>query len=149
VWTRVRALSRGLELCELIALVRFENEAAARANKDVAKQNAWWEQIRHHLEDPMFHDRTLVDLINDGGSDDAGFVQMIQGQATDVDRPWELDKTAQGRMNEMLPVVIVGSWRGILRTVASRTPSSPTKPRRAKEERSCFHAERRLLGDRS
>jgi hypothetical protein len=70
----------------LIALVRFENEAAARANKDIAKQNAWWEQIRHHLEDPMVHDRTLVDLINDGGCDDPGFDQMTQGQTTDVDK---------------------------------------------------------------
>jgi hypothetical protein len=33
---------------------------------------------------------------------------MIQGQATDVDKAWELDKTAQGRMNEMVPDVISG-----------------------------------------
>nr|MBA3621905.1 hypothetical protein [Euzebyales bacterium] len=56
----------------------------------------------------MFHDCTLVDLVNDGGSDDAGFVQVIQGKVTDVDRARELDRETQDQMNDVRPDVIGG-----------------------------------------
>ena len=93
---------------EFIALVRFENEAAARANSDRADQGDWWRQTSQYLDGTMFHDCTLVDLINDGGSDEAGFVQVIQGKVTDVEKARELDKAMQGQMNELRPDVIGG-----------------------------------------
>jgi hypothetical protein len=93
---------------EFIALVRFENEEGARANSYSAEQSAWWEETSQFLEDPLFHDCTLVDLTNDGGSDDAGFVQVIQGKVTDVDRARELDRATQDQMREMRPDVIGG-----------------------------------------
>jgi hypothetical protein len=93
---------------EFIAIARFENEEAARENSGSAEQSAWWEETSQYLEDPLFHDCTLVDLINDGGSDDAGFVQVIQGKVTDVDRARELDRASQGHMQEMRPDVIGG-----------------------------------------
>ena len=93
---------------EFIALVRFESEEAARANSDSATQSAWWEGTSGYLEDPMFHDCTLVDLINDGGSDAAGFVQVIQGKVTDVDKAREMDRATQSQMREMRPDVIGG-----------------------------------------
>jgi len=80
---------------EFIALVRFESEQAARANSESAEQSAWWEETSRYLEDPMFHDCTLVDLIKDGGSDDAGFVQVIQGKVTNVDKARELDRARE------------------------------------------------------
>ena len=91
-----------------IALVRFENEAAARANSERAEQGDWWRQTSQYLDDSMFHDCTLVDLINDGGSDDAGFVQVIQGKVTDVEKARELDRAMQGQMNTLRPDVIGG-----------------------------------------
>ncbi|MDQ3709224.1 MAG: hypothetical protein M3387_08005 [Actinomycetota bacterium] len=93
---------------EFIALARFESEEAARANSDNAPQDAWWAETSQYLEDPLFHDCTLVDLVNDGGSDDAGFVQVIQGKVTDVDRARELDRTMQDQMNDVRPDVIGG-----------------------------------------
>jgi hypothetical protein len=93
---------------EFIALVRFENEEAARANSEGAEQSAWWEETSQYLEDPMFHDCTLVDLMNDGGSDAAGFVQVIQGKVTDVEKARALDRATQSQMNEMRPDVIGG-----------------------------------------
>lgn len=93
---------------EFIALARFEDEAAARANSDRAEQRDWWGQTSQHLEDPMFHDCTLVDLINAGGSDDAGFVQVIQGKVTDVDQARELDKAMQDQLSRVRPDVIGG-----------------------------------------
>lgn len=93
---------------EFIALVRFENEEAAQRNSDRPEQGAWWEATSQYLEDPMFHDCRLVDLMNDGGSDDAGFVQVIQGKVTDVDKARELDKATEDQMREIRPDVIGG-----------------------------------------
>lgn len=93
---------------EFIALVRFEDEDVARANSDRTEQGAWWEETSQYLEDLMFHDCTVVDLINDGGSDAAGFVQVIQGKVTDVEKARELDRANQSQMNEMRPDVIGG-----------------------------------------
>jgi hypothetical protein len=93
---------------EFIALARFEDETAARANSDRAEQSAWWTETSQYLDEPMFHDCTLVDLVNDGGSDDAGFVQVIQGKVTDVGTAREIDKSMQGHMMRLRPDVIGG-----------------------------------------
>jgi len=93
---------------EFIALARFESEDAARANSDSPQQSAWWEETSRYVEDPMFHDCTLVDLMNDGGSDAAGFVQIIQGKTKDVDKARSLDSASQDQMRDMRPDVIGG-----------------------------------------
>ncbi|MPZ70059.1 MAG: hypothetical protein GEU71_11100 [Actinobacteria bacterium] len=93
---------------EFIALVRFESEEAARANSGSADQSSWWEETSKYLEDPLMHDCTVVDLMKDGGSDAAGFVQVIQGKTTDVDKARELDKATQSVMSEMRPDVLGG-----------------------------------------
>ena len=91
---------------DFIALARFENEDAARSNSASEAQSAWWEETSQYLEDPMFHDCTEVDLSLGGGSDDAGFVQVMQGKTTDVAKSRELDAKMSERMKEMRPDVI-------------------------------------------
>ena len=93
---------------EFIALARFESEESARRNSDRPEQGAWWEEMSQYLEDPMFHDCTLVDVVNDGGSDSAGFVQIIQGKTKDVEKARALDRASQEQMREMRPDVIGG-----------------------------------------
>jgi hypothetical protein len=93
---------------EFIALARFESEDDARANSDRAEQGAWWEETSQYLEDPMFHDCNLVDLMDEGGSDSAGFVQVIQGKTTDVEKSRELDRTAEAQMKDVRSDVIGG-----------------------------------------
>jgi len=93
---------------EFIAVARFESEEAARANSDSSAQSAWWEETSQYLSDPLFHDCTEVDVMNDGGSDDAGFVQVIQGKVTDIDKSRELDAKMQDGMTEARPDVIGG-----------------------------------------
>ncbi|MGH2791703.1 MAG: hypothetical protein ACRDJ0_12090 [Actinomycetota bacterium] len=93
---------------EFIALARFESEEAAQANSDRAEQSAWWDETSQYLEYPLFHDCTLVDLMDEGGSDEAGFVQVIQGKTTDVDKARQIDDDSQRQMNEMRPDVIGG-----------------------------------------
>jgi hypothetical protein len=65
-----------------IALVRFESEEAARANSDRPEQGEWWAATSGLYEgDVTFTDCPDVDTFGAGGSDDAGFVQVIKGRA--------------------------------------------------------------------
>jgi hypothetical protein len=93
---------------EFIALARFESEEAARANSDSPRQSEWWEETSQYLEGTMFHDCTLVDLMGGGGSDDAGFVQVIQGKVKDVEKARQMDRSAQSEMENLRPDVIGG-----------------------------------------
>ena len=93
---------------EFIALARFESEGAAQANSNRAEQSAWWEETSQYLDDPLFHDCILVDLMKEGGSDEAGFVQVIQGKTTDVDKARQIDDETQQQMDDMRPDVIGG-----------------------------------------
>ncbi|MGF7235229.1 MAG: hypothetical protein ACQSGP_09755, partial [Frankia sp.] len=71
----------------LVAAVRFENEDAARRNSERSEQAAWWEEMRRHFTgDVTFHDCADVMLLVGGGSDQAGFIQIVQGRVRDRER---------------------------------------------------------------
>jgi hypothetical protein len=95
-----------------IVLARFNSEEAARANSDRPEQGAWWNETAKYFDgDPTFRNCTEVDTTLAGGSDDAGFVQVMQGRATNRDRLRELEAQFLPRMTEQRPDVI-GSLRG-------------------------------------
>jgi hypothetical protein len=80
----------------LVACVRFTSEAAAKRNSERPEQSEWWTQMRAHFADEVqFHDCGDVALMLDGGSDTAGFVQVIQGRVRDVDRLHEIIEQSQ------------------------------------------------------
>lgn len=93
---------------EFITIARFESEEAARTNSDRPEQSAWWEETSQYLEDPMFHDCREVDIFGGGGSDNAGFVQVIQGKTKDVEKSRALDARMEPGMRERRPDVIGG-----------------------------------------
>ncbi|MDQ4026373.1 MAG: hypothetical protein M3217_12940 [Actinomycetota bacterium] len=93
---------------EFITVARFESPEAARENSNLSEQGAWWEETSQYLTDPMFHDCTVVDTLGAGGSDDAGFVQIIQGKTKDVEKSRELDAKMDQGMKEARPDVIGG-----------------------------------------
>jgi hypothetical protein len=67
-----------------ITIARFESAKAAAANSDNAQQTSWWnETAKAYDGEPTFIDCTEIDTLFGGGSDDAGFVQVIQGRAKD------------------------------------------------------------------
>ncbi len=67
-----------------ILFARFEDEAAARANSDRAEQSAWWEETAGCFDgEPTFRESSDVRTLFGGGSDDAGFVQVMEGTVTD------------------------------------------------------------------
>jgi hypothetical protein len=64
-----------------VAVVRFESEAAAQANASRPEQGAWWEAFSATIDgDVTFTNCTEVDTFGAGGSDDAGFVQIMIGR---------------------------------------------------------------------
>jgi hypothetical protein len=69
-----------------ITAVRFASEAQARHNRDRPEQREWWRDASQHLARIAVHDAPKVHTYRDGGSDQAGFVQVIQGHSDDLER---------------------------------------------------------------
>ena len=92
-----------------IASARFESEDAARQNSDRPEQSQWWEETSQYLEDPKFYDCKDVDTWLDGGSDEAGFVQVIQAYANDKEKLREMGRQMDSEeMRKARPDVIGG-----------------------------------------
>lgn len=80
----------------LIVLARFESEEAAQRNSDRPEQGAWWAETEKMLEDVTFQNSEDVVVMGGGGSNDAGFVQIMRGSILDAAKMKEL----QTRMAE-------------------------------------------------
>ena len=96
---------------EFIAVVRFESTEAARRNSDRDEQGKWWSETERHFEGPVqFHDYPNAAEFLDGGSDDAGFVQVIQGRSSDVERLITLERDLEQSLRELRPDLIGGTY---------------------------------------
>ncbi|MFI6503288.1 hypothetical protein [Nonomuraea typhae] len=71
----------------LILLARFASREQAQRNSDRPGQSAWWVETEKLFTGGVaFHDCDQVETYRGGGSDLAGFVQIIQGRITDLGR---------------------------------------------------------------
>ena len=85
---------------------RFESAEAARTNSDRSEQDQWWKETSQHLEsDAVFHDCNDVETWLAGGSDDAGFVQVMQGKVTDKTKAKKLNAEMQDMPNMRSDVI--------------------------------------------
>jgi len=92
-----------------IALARFESADAARRNSERPEQGQWWAGTQSLFDgDVTFHDCSDVQPFAGGGSDDAGFVQVIQGRYTDLEKGPELMRRSEEPLRELRPDVIGG-----------------------------------------
>ena len=73
-----------------ILAARFESEDAARRNSVRDEQGAWWAETEKYLDDVAFHDGTEVLTTLGGGSNGAGFVQVMRGRVLDHDKAAQL-----------------------------------------------------------
>lgn len=81
-------------------LARFASVEAARRNSDRPEQTAWWNELQPLLGgDVTVEDYPDAQEFLGGGSDLAGFVQVIRGRATDPQRMREI-----GAEMERLPM---------------------------------------------
>ncbi len=75
-----------------LVLARFADEGAARANSDRPEQGAWWEGTASLFDgEPTFRESSDVATLFDGGSDQAGFVQVMEGVVPDRVKAEELE----------------------------------------------------------
>jgi len=97
-----------------IAIARFESEDVARGNSDRPEQDAWWKATEPALGSVSFTDCTEVDTFLNGGSDDAGFVQVMKGRATDPAKLREMGNQMEEEMKRARPDVLGGviGWHG-------------------------------------
>ena len=92
-----------------IAVVRFASEDDARRNSDRPEQAQWCASTSVHVGDVEFHDCTEVFTILGGGSDDAGFVQVIQGRVNDTAKLREMMAQADAEIGRTRPDVLGGT----------------------------------------
>jgi hypothetical protein len=68
----------------VIVFARFADRASAQANSDRPEQDQWWAKTAKLFDgEPSFRESTDITTTFDGGSDDAGFVQIMEGSVTD------------------------------------------------------------------
>jgi hypothetical protein len=96
-----------------IAIVRFESEEAAQANSDRPEQGAWWEQMATFFDgEPTFQNNNVVDVDTNGDPDQAGFVQVMQGEVSDVGRARELMASDPTDWATFRPEILGTLWSG-------------------------------------
>ncbi len=85
-----------------IAFARFESAAAAQANSERPEQGRWWADTEKcYSGDVTFTDSEETETFLGGGSNDAGFVQIMRGTA-DRDQLHAMDAAFEQ---------VAGSWR--------------------------------------
>jgi hypothetical protein len=95
---------------ELVACVRFADAASAKANSNRPEQGAWWAEMEKNFDGPVtFHDCDDVTLLLGGGSDDAGFVQVIQARVKDRAQLLRLVEQGGQTLQQQRPDVIGGT----------------------------------------
>jgi hypothetical protein len=98
-----------------IAVVRFESADAARANSDRPEQGAWWAETERCYAGPVtFTESEDVEEYLGGGSDDAGFVQIMKSRGVSRSRMKEMDAKFEAHAKAWRPDLIGGLrvWTG-------------------------------------
>jgi hypothetical protein len=98
-----------------IFLARFESAAAAKANSDRPEQGQWWTETEPCFDGAVtFTDSEDVETFLEGGSNDAGFVQIMKSGGLDRVRLGDLDKQFEAVAASWRPDIIGGTrvWTG-------------------------------------
>ena len=97
-----------------ITVARFESEQAARANASRPEQSAWWAAMAKHYDgDVSFTESSDVDQFLAGGSNDAGFVQVMKSRGVNRSLIARLDSEFM-KFSNLRPDIIGGTrvWTG-------------------------------------
>ena len=88
---------------------RFESPQAARRNSERPEQGQWWaETAKLFSGETTFHDCTEVYMYVKGGSDSAGFVQVMQGRIRAPQRMREIIALGERGLADFRPDLIGG-----------------------------------------
>jgi hypothetical protein len=99
----------------MITAARFKSEESAQVDNDLPEQGAWFEKTSKAFDgDVTFHDCRDVDVMFEGGSNKAGFVQIMQGRAKDQQDMRAQEKAMEDELHKIRPDLIGGftAWHG-------------------------------------
>lgn len=92
-----------------VGVVRFESKEAAARNSTRPEQGAWWAETERCFDGEVtFHDCDNAILFLDGGADDAGFVQVMQGRVDDPERFRRFMESPMDMLQQARPEIIGG-----------------------------------------
>jgi len=93
-----------------IIVARFDSEASAKANSERPEQGEWFNNhaSKAFAGEPAFFESSDVEMFRDGGSDKAGFVQVMVGKVDDVAGYKKIGKSLESVVAELRPDVIGG-----------------------------------------
>ncbi len=95
---------------EFIGVVRFDSKESAMANSNRPEQGQWWAETEKCFDGSVtFHDCDNVQLMLDGGSDDAGFVQVIQGRISDPEKFRMMMDQPMDMLHKQRPDIVGGT----------------------------------------
>ena len=87
-----------------ITFARFASREAAQRNSERPEQHQWWmETSKLFSGEVTFHDCDDAMTWMDGGSDDAGFVQVMTGRVSDPQRAKGCSTPTPGRSRHSAP----------------------------------------------
>lgn len=93
---------------QVVLVARFADEATARRNSDRPEQGLWWADAQRAFAGPVsFFESTDVDLSMGGGSDNAGFVQVLIGVG-DREQARHILKSGEDVLRRERPDIIGG-----------------------------------------
>jgi hypothetical protein len=98
-----------------IFAARFESAAAAKANSERPEQGQWWAETERCFDGEVtFTDSEDVETYLQGGSNEAGFVQVMKSSGIDRARMHDLDKVFEESATSFRPDLIGGVrvWTG-------------------------------------
>jgi hypothetical protein len=98
----------------VVDIVRFDDEAHARGNSERPEQGRWWTETEGcFADDVAFTESSDVEMLADGGSDRAHFVQVMKSEGVDRDRIHAFDD-AMAPYLEQRPDILGGMrvWTG-------------------------------------
>lgn len=95
---------------QFVAVVRFDSREAAAKNSARPEQGEWWRKMEGCFDGAVtFHDCDDVTMFLDGGSDDAGFVQIIQARVTDPGKFKDFANQPMDSLHEARPEILGGT----------------------------------------
>lgn len=92
----------------LFVAARFESPDAARRNSERPEQDEWWRETESYLSDVTFDETEDVETYRGGGSDDAGFVQIMNYRLKDRAAAKKLWEQMEAKMAEARSDVLGG-----------------------------------------
>jgi len=98
-----------------IVFARFETAPDAAANNERPEQGRWWAETEKCFDDDVrFTDSDNVDSFLAGGSNDAGFVQVMKGHGANRERLHALDEQFEAHAGSFRPDLLGGfrMWTG-------------------------------------